>query len=179
MKLLCMRRRPTSPTVSGAVLLPSSLSLFSPAPATSTPGQEQHLLSMVAQLERELEHLRSDMAAWQPLRGSCEEAHTVLGKVSLLLPYVYVSGSWRVERLPPRLPGRHSIHESAEQDACGVPETATFKVLCAPPLGPPCRVGGAGHRGASSLPGGPGSTYAVPLPACSLVHPSVSGGLFH
>ncbi|XP_027987739.2 SUN domain-containing protein 1 isoform X4 [Eptesicus fuscus] len=47
----------------------------------STPGQEQHLLSMVAQLERELEHLRSDMAAWQPLRSSCEEAHTVLGKV--------------------------------------------------------------------------------------------------
>lgn len=47
----------------------------------STPGQEQQLLSMVAQLERELEHLRSDVAAWQPLRGSCEEAHTVLGKV--------------------------------------------------------------------------------------------------
>lgn len=47
----------------------------------SAPGQEQRLLSMVAQLERELEHLRSDMAAWQPLRSSCEEAHTVLGKV--------------------------------------------------------------------------------------------------
>ncbi|XP_036171342.1 SUN domain-containing protein 1 isoform X10 [Myotis myotis] len=47
----------------------------------SAPGQEQHLLSMVAQLERELEHLRSDMAAWWPLRSSCEEAHTVLGKV--------------------------------------------------------------------------------------------------
>ncbi|XP_014390746.1 PREDICTED: SUN domain-containing protein 1 isoform X7 [Myotis brandtii] len=47
----------------------------------SAPGQEQHLLSMVAQLERELELLRSDVAAWRPLRSSCEEAHTVLGKV--------------------------------------------------------------------------------------------------
>ncbi|XP_015420466.1 PREDICTED: SUN domain-containing protein 1 isoform X3 [Myotis davidii] len=47
----------------------------------SAPGQEQRLLSMVAQLERELEHLRSDMAAWRPLRSSCEEAHTVLRKV--------------------------------------------------------------------------------------------------
>ncbi|XP_045435713.1 SUN domain-containing protein 1 isoform X13 [Pipistrellus kuhlii] len=47
----------------------------------SSPGQEQHLPSAVAQLERDLEHLRSDMAAWQPLRSSCEEAHTVLGKV--------------------------------------------------------------------------------------------------
>lgn len=43
---------------------------------------------MVAQLERELEHLRSDMAAWQPLRSSCEEAHMVLGKVSLLRSYI-------------------------------------------------------------------------------------------
>ncbi|KAK1343643.1 LOW QUALITY PROTEIN: hypothetical protein QTO34_016423 [Cnephaeus nilssonii] len=79
-------------------------------------GQEQHLLSMVAQLERELEHLRSDMAAWQPLRSSCEEAHMVLGKVDaqvretvrLLLSGDQQDGSldWLLQKLSAQFQGR-------------------------------------------------------------------------
>ncbi|XP_059555463.1 SUN domain-containing protein 1 isoform X12 [Myotis daubentonii] len=78
----------------------------------SAPGQEQRLLSMVAQLERELERLRSDMAAWRPLRSSCEEARTVLGKVDaqvretvrLLLSNDQQDGSldWLLQKLSAR-----------------------------------------------------------------------------
>uniref|UniRef100_G1NX26 Sad1 and UNC84 domain containing 1 n=1 Tax=Myotis lucifugus TaxID=59463 RepID=G1NX26_MYOLU len=92
----------------------------------SAPGQEQHLLSMVAQLERELELLRSDVAAWRPLRSSCEEAHTVLGKVDaqvretvrLLLSSDQQDGSldWLLQKLSAQFvtePGRSACSEPA------------------------------------------------------------------
>ncbi|CAK6446432.1 unnamed protein product [Pipistrellus nathusii] len=86
----------------------------------SMPGQEQHLLSVVAQLERELEHLRSDVAAWQPLRSSCEEAHTVLGKVDaqvremvrLLLSGDQQDGSldWLLQKLSAQFVSKGDLH---------------------------------------------------------------------
>ncbi|XP_054430387.1 SUN domain-containing protein 1 isoform X3 [Pteronotus mesoamericanus] len=39
--------------------------------------QERRLLSTVSQLERELGRLQAELAAWQPLKARCEEAHAV------------------------------------------------------------------------------------------------------
>ena len=36
----------------------------------------------MAQLERELGRLQSELATWQPLKARCEEAHSVHEKVS-------------------------------------------------------------------------------------------------
>ncbi|XP_035870576.1 SUN domain-containing protein 1 isoform X3 [Phyllostomus discolor] len=47
----------------------------------SAAEQQQHLQSAVAQLERELGRLQAELAAWQPLKAGCEEAHGVREKV--------------------------------------------------------------------------------------------------
>ncbi|XP_036913869.1 SUN domain-containing protein 1 isoform X4 [Sturnira hondurensis] len=47
----------------------------------STAEQQQHLQSAVAQLELELGRLQAELAAWQPLKASCEEAHGMQEKV--------------------------------------------------------------------------------------------------
>ncbi|KAM5301268.1 SUN domain-containing protein 1 isoform 2-T4 [Glossophaga mutica] len=47
----------------------------------SAAEQQQHLQSAVAQLERELGRLQAELAAWQPLKAGCEEAHRVHEKV--------------------------------------------------------------------------------------------------
>lgn len=47
----------------------------------SAAEQQQHLQSAVAQLERELGRLQAELAAWQPLKASCEEAHGVREEV--------------------------------------------------------------------------------------------------
>ncbi|XP_053782775.1 SUN domain-containing protein 1 [Desmodus rotundus] len=47
----------------------------------SAAEQQQHLQSAVAQLERELGRLQSELATWQPLKARCEEAHSVHEKV--------------------------------------------------------------------------------------------------
>lgn len=68
----------------------SSLNLFSPPlhPTASGAEQEQHLLSMVTELERELGHLKSELSAWQPLKNGCEKVHTIHEKVSFLRFYM-------------------------------------------------------------------------------------------
>ncbi|XP_066198180.1 SUN domain-containing protein 1 isoform X3 [Saccopteryx leptura] len=45
--------------------------------------QEQRLRSAVSQLERELGHLKAELSAWQPLKTSCEEVHTIHEKVDV------------------------------------------------------------------------------------------------
>ncbi|XP_066129669.1 SUN domain-containing protein 1 isoform X3 [Saccopteryx bilineata] len=45
--------------------------------------QEQHLRSVVSQLERELGRLKAELAAWQPLKTSCEEVRTIHEKVDV------------------------------------------------------------------------------------------------
>ncbi|XP_053512929.1 SUN domain-containing protein 1 isoform X5 [Artibeus jamaicensis] len=49
----------------------------------SATEQQQHLQSTVAQLEHELGRLQAELAAWQPLKAGCAEAHNVHEKVDV------------------------------------------------------------------------------------------------
>lgn len=81
--------------------------------------QEQHLLSMVTQLERELGHLKSELSAWQPLKNSCEKVHTIHEKVDaqvretvrLLFSDEQQGGSldWLIQRLSSQFVGKDEL----------------------------------------------------------------------